>query len=291
MGGPAATLAAEGITAGYGRHPVLVGASVTLPPGVRTALLGANGSGKTTLLKVLSGALEPTAGTIRVGDRVLRRSRAALAAHRQLVQLVLQDPDDQLFSADVGRDVSFGPTNLGLPRGEVAARVAEALDLLGIVDLADRPTHALSYGQRKRVAIAGALAMRPSILLLDEPTAGLDPCGVDDMIGALRRLERHGTTVLLATHDVDLALSWAGRALVLHRGAVRVGEPAEVLTDPELLRLARLRTPTLIEVCTRLGLDREVLLARPPRTPKEAARLVAEHVGDSRQQRGHFGAV
>ncbi len=246
-------LVASGLTVGFGGRPVLEGADLGVPAGTRVALLGANGSGKTTLLRVLSGALRPQAGEVRAGGDVLQHSRSGLVAHRQRVQLVLQDPDDQLFSADVVRDVSFGPTNLGLAEAQVRARVAEALDLLGLTGLAGRPTHQLSFGQRKRVAIAGALAMRPCLLLLDEPTAGLDPSGVDEMLAALARLESHGTTIVLSTHDVDLALAWADEVAVVESGQVVQGAPSEILGDTDLLARARLRRPWVLELGERLG--------------------------------------
>ncbi|GAA6525004.1 ATP-binding cassette domain-containing protein [Intrasporangium sp. DVR] len=254
----------------YDGRAVLHRASLDVEPGSRVAVLGANGSGKTTLLRVLSGALRPEEGDVLVGSQPLRHSRAGLAAHRQQVQLVLQDPDDQLFAADVARDVSFGPLNLRLPEAEVRSRVSEALDLLGLRDLADRATHQLSFGQRKRVAIAGALAMRPCLLLLDEPTAGLDPTGVDEMLTALGRLESHGTTVVLSTHDVDLALAWSTAVAVVEEGRVHQGEPAQLLSDPDLLARARLRRPWVLELAERLGAVRA-----DESRPKDLESLVA----------------
>lgn len=249
------SLRASGLTFSYEGAPVLTGADLVVAGGTRVALLGANGSGKTTLLRLLSGALRPSAGTVAVGGEVLDHGRAGLRRHRRNVQLVLQDPDDQLFSADVRRDVSFGPLNLGLAEAQVAHRVDEALDLLGIAHLADRPVHRLSFGQRKRVAIAGAVAMRPCLLLLDEPAAGLDPAGVQEMVAALRRLEEHETTVVLATHDADFALAWAHEAAVVGGGVVRQGDPGHLLRDVDLLASARLRRPWVLELAERLGLD------------------------------------
>ena len=166
-----AVLVGEGLHAGYpGRADVLDCAHIAVSSGSRLALLGENGSGKTTLLRCLSGAHGPTAGRVVVDGIALSHNASGLREHRQRVQLVLQDPDDQLFSADVRADVSFGPINLGLDDAEVRVRVAEALELLDVTELADRPVHQLSYGQRKRVAIAGAVAMRPQVLMLDEPT-------------------------------------------------------------------------------------------------------------------------
>lgn len=266
-------LAAERITAGYRGAPgILRDTSLSITRGRRLALMGANGSGKTTLLRCLSGAHEPSSGRVLMCGDVLRYKQSALNEHRQQVQLVLQDPDDQLFSADVRADVSFGPLNLGLTDTEASARVDEALGLLAIGDIADRPVHQLSYGQRKRVAIAGAVAMRPTVLMLDEPTAGLDPTTVHQMYGVLRRVEDAGTTVVLATHDVDLAWRWADDVAVVHDGAVRQGPVAEVLAEDALLAAARLQLPWQVDLLRRLAVDYDP--ADRPRTPSDIAALL-----------------
>jgi cobalt/nickel transport system ATP-binding protein len=247
------TLVAEALVVGYERgRPVLDGASLTVPAGLRLAVLGANGSGKTTLLRCLSGALKPTSGVVRVDGVPLTHSRRGLRDHRQEVQLVLQDPDDQLFSASVAQDVSFGPLNLGLDEAAARERVAEALDLLAVDHLAGRPTHQLSFGERKRVAIAGAVAMRPCVLLLDEPTAGLDPSAVAEALAALTRLQEHDSTVVMSTHDVDLALRWADEVAVVVDGSIVQGRPDAVLGDDVLLSRARLDRPWAMTVGSRL---------------------------------------
>lgn len=257
----------DGLSAGYGDHRVLdtVNLDLAVP---RTALLGANGSGKSTLLRVLSGAHVPSVGRVLMDGEPLRHDRKGLRAHRQRVQMVLQDPDDQLFSADVLRDVSFGPMNLDLPEAEVRARVDEALAVLSIAHLADRPTHQLSYGERKRVALAGAVAMRPKVLLLDEPTAGLDPEGVREVRAVLDRLVAAGTALILATHDVELALAWADQVVVLTPEGVRHGDPVEVLGDAELLTRARLSRPWPLELAARLSLPGR------PRNLEDIAKLL-----------------
>jgi cobalt/nickel transport system ATP-binding protein len=267
------TLSAQGLVVGYERgRPVLDGAALTVPAGRRLALLGANGSGKTTLLRCLSGALKPTAGAVTVDGVPLEHSRRGLRAHRQEVQLVLQDPDDQLFSASVAQDVSFGPLNLGLAEEEVRERVAEALTLLAVDSLAGRPTHQLSYGERKRVAIAGAVAMRPCVLLLDEPTAGLDPSAVAEALAALARLQQHDSTVVMSTHDVDLALRWADEVAVVVDRAVVQGAPEVVLGDDALLARARLGRPWALTLGARL---RELGLLPRGILPRDAAALLA----------------
>ena len=267
------TLSAQGLVVGYERgRPVLDGAALAVPGGRRLALLGANGSGKTTLLRCLSGALKPTAGAVTVDGVPLEHSRRGLRAHRQEVQLVLQDPDDQLFSASVAQDVSFGPLNLGLAEEEVRERVAEALTLLAVDSLAGRPTHQLSYGERKRVAIAGAVAMRPCVLLLDEPTAGLDPSAVAEALAALARLQQHDSTVVMSTHDVDLALRWADEVAVVVDRAVVQGTPEDVLGDDALLARARLGRPWALTLGARL---RELGLLPRGILPRDAAALLA----------------
>ena len=267
------TLTADGLVVGYERgRRVLDGASLSVPAGRRLALLGANGSGKTTLLRCLSGALVPARGRVTLDGAELRHTRHGLRAHRQVVQLVLQDPDDQLFSASVAQDVSFGPLNLGLDEDAVRERVAEALRLLAVEHLAGRPTHQLSYGERKRVAIAGAVAMRPCVLLLDEPTAGLDPSAVAEALAALTRLQESGSTVVMSTHDVDLALRWADEVAVVVDRAVVQGRPQEVLGDDDLLARARLDRPWALTVGARL---RELGLLADGPLPRDAGSLLA----------------
>ncbi|MER5726983.1 ATP-binding cassette domain-containing protein [Streptomyces sp. NPDC002138] len=220
---------------------VLSGVDFAIAPGRALALLGRNGSGKTTLMRLLSGGLRPAAGELRLDGAVVTHDRAGLTRLRTSVQLVVQDPDDQLFAASVEQDVSFGPMNLGLAAEEVRARVDAALTALDITALRDRPTHLLSYGQRKRAAIAGAVAMAPRVLILDEPTAGLDPDGQERLLDVLAGLRAAGTTVVMATHDVDLAVRWADDAAVLTPAGIRLGPAESLLADPGLLTSAGLR--------------------------------------------------
>lgn len=267
------TLVADRLVVGYERgRRVLDGASLVVPAGRRLAILGANGSGKTTLLRCLSGALRPSSGAVLVDGVALTHNRNGLRAHRQEVQLVLQDPDDQLFSASVAQDVSFGPMNLGLPEDAVRLRVAEALRLLAVDSLAARPTHHLSFGERKRVAIAGAVAMRPCVLLLDEPTAGLDPSAVAEALAALTRLQEADATVVMSTHDVDLALRWADEVAVVVDRRVVQGPPEELLGDDALLARARLDRPWALTVGARL---RDLGLLADGALPRDADELLA----------------
>ncbi|MFF8618079.1 energy-coupling factor ABC transporter ATP-binding protein [Streptomyces sp. NPDC015350] len=283
MSEPAAALVAlRGASFSYEDGPtVLDGLDFEVREGRALALLGRNGSGKTTLMRLLSGGLRPRAGQLTVEGNPVAYDRKGLTRLRTTVQLVVQDPDDQLFAASVLQDVSFGPLNLGLSDAEVRARVDEALTALDIGALADRPTHLLSYGQRKRTAIAGAVAMRPRVLILDEPTAGLDPDGQERLLDTLDRLRASGTTVVMATHDVDLALRWADDAALLTPSGAHIGPAPAALARTDLLRQAGLRLPwgvAAAELLRTHGLLTEG--ATGPRTPEELAALMPEVPAD-----------
>jgi len=255
------SLEARGLVFSWpGGGRALDGLDLAVRRGRRLAVLGPNGAGKSTLLLHLNGTLRPEAGEVRVDGTAPGYGRAALAGWRRRVGLVMQDPDDQLFAATVAEDVSFGPLNLGLSEAEAATRVTEALDALGIANLAERATHQLSFGQKKRVAIAGALAMRPEVLLLDEPLAGLDHRGGVLLQEGLAQLAEAGTTLVLTTHDVDLAYAFADEVALFANGrTLRQGEAADVLGDRALMQAAGLETPLLLELGVR---DRAEALAR-----------------------------
>lgn len=236
-----------------GAISALNGLDLAIYAGRRLAILGPNGAGKTTLLLHLNGVLQPHSGRILLHGQLQRYHAAALAHWRAQVGVVLQDPDDQLFAATVYEDVSFGPMNLRLPIAEVQQRVHAALMALQISELAERPTHRLSFGQKKRVAIAGVLAMRPRVLILDEPSAGLDPHAVEQLYNVLAQLHAQGTTLVLSTHDVDLAYRWADEVAVFSSGHVLAqGAVTDVLGNAELLQQAHLRVPTLLALAQQL---------------------------------------
>lgn len=252
----------------------LDGVSLSIAPGEKLVVLGANGAGKSTFLSLLNGLLPPSGGRLLLRGAPVSVSRKGLLALRSTVGLVMQDPDDQLFAATVFEDVSFGPLNQGLAPAAAEARVHAALATMGIAPLAGTPTHLLSFGQRKRVAIAGVLAMRPSVVLFDEPTAGLDPAGIDDFAATLEALSAEGTTLVIATHDLDFALRFASRAAIFAEGRLRAAGPAATLfADRGLLEAAGLRQPVTVRLWTALaarglvsgplpeGLDAETLAA------------------------------
>lgn len=235
-----------------GRYPALDGVSVEVHAGECLTLLGANGSGKSTLLKVLDGLvfpLFPQDGLLTAFGELLTEEvlgdPAANARFRSRVGLVFQNPEAQLFSASVGEDLGFGCRQLGLSRDETRRRIAEVAELLQIADLLDRAPVHLSVGQQKRAAIGSVLVMGPEVILLDEPTASLDPRTRDWLAGLLRSLRAAGRTLVIATHDLDLAAAVGERCVVLgedHRVAA-TGPAADVLADRRLLAAANLVAP------------------------------------------------
>jgi cobalt/nickel transport system ATP-binding protein len=219
----------------------LRGVDLRVARGARVALLGPNGAGKTTLVLHLNGILTGGAGTVSVGGLAVDRDRATLAEIRRRVGIVFQDPDDQLFLPTVAEDVAFGPANLGLRGAELAARVDEALAAVGMIEHRDRAPHHLSFGQRRRVAVATVLAMRPEILVLDEPSSNLDPASRRELATILRDLP---VTLLMVTHDLPYAGELCDRSVILDEGRIAAdGATADLLADPALLARHRLELP------------------------------------------------
>ncbi|MEU0844312.1 ABC transporter ATP-binding protein [Streptomyces sp. NPDC005962] len=243
MTGPAATppsLQVSGLAYAYpDGHQALFGVELTVARGERVALLGPNGAGKTTLVLHLNGILEAGAGSVTVAG--LPVAGPNLAEIRRRVGIVFQDPDDQLFMPTVREDVAFGPAAAGMRGAELAERVHRALDRVGMAEFADRPPHHLSFGQRRRVAVATVLAMEPEILVLDEPSSNLDPASRRELADILRSLD---VTVLMVTHDLPYALELCPRSVVLSGGVIAAdGGTQELLCDQELMREHRLELP------------------------------------------------
>ncbi|WP_033344396.1 energy-coupling factor ABC transporter ATP-binding protein [Catenuloplanes japonicus] len=222
-------------------HRALDGVSLTVGRGERVALLGPNGAGKTTLVLHLNGILTGGEGTVTVAGLTVTKDRGTLTEIRRRVGIVFQDPDDQLFLPTVAEDVAFGPANLGLRGAELETRVNEALDAVGMREHRERiPSH-LSFGQRRRVAVATVLAMRPEILVLDEPSSNLDPASRRELADILRGLP---VTVLMVTHDLPYALELCDRAVILDDGRIVADAPARtLLADQDLLATHRLELP------------------------------------------------
>ena len=205
--------------------------SLTIQRGTRNALIGVNGAGKTTLFQHANGLFRPQAGCVRYSGTAINYNRAGLRNLRSEIGLVFQNPDQQLFSANVREDVSFGPLNLGLDVETVRQRVDTALEAVGMLRYADRPVHNLSFGQKKRVCIAGVLAMQPKLLILDEPMAGLDHAMRKELLAVLDGLHAAGITLLLATHDIDFAYRWANTIHLIAAGRCVKSFAAERLGD------------------------------------------------------------
>jgi len=222
------------------------------PSGKIIGLLGENGAGKTTLMKHFNGILEPSAGSVRINGEAITKKN--IKNIRRKVGFVFQNPDDQLFSPTVRQDVAFGPMNLGLSKAAVEKRVLYSLRQVGMESLADKPPHELSTGEKKRVCFAGVLAMNPEILILDEPTANLDPRGVRDILGIIKRLnEKQNITVVLATHNVNIVPELAHEVYVMHRGHVIArGTPSDIFQNEELLKKANLDIPEISKLTVRL---------------------------------------
>ena len=221
--------------------------SLSFDKGERIALLGTNGSGKTTLLHHLNGILKPTSGKIYYEDKPLQYDSKSLLELRRRVGFVFQDPNDQLFAPSVKQDVAFGPLNLGQPTDQVKKIVEESLRTVGMAEFAEKPPHFLSLGQKKRVALAGVLAMQPEVLIMDEPTSNLDPRATSEILHLLLQLNKEsGITLLLATHDVDMVPLFANRLYILDKGKlVSEGSPKELFSDTEMIRRVNLRSPRI----------------------------------------------
>ncbi len=223
-------------------HVALRGVDLTVPQGERVALLGPNGAGKTTFVLHLNGINTAGGGAVEVGGLTVDpRDRTGLKEVRRRVGIVFQDPDDQLFMPTVAEDVAFGPANLGLRGAELTERVDEALAAVGMGFARDRAPHHLSFGQRRRVAVATVLAMRPEILVLDEPSSNLDPASRRELAGILRSLP---VTLLMVTHDLPYALELCPRSVILDDGRIVADGPTrELLADADLLERHRLELP------------------------------------------------
>ncbi len=245
----------------------LDGVDIAIRKGVKTVLLGANGAGKSTLFYSFNGVLEPDEGRVLINGEPISYRRKGLRALRSKVSVVLQNPDDQVFGQTVKGDVAYGPTNLGLSQQEVDSRVSEALRMVGLTELADRNPLQLSYGQRKRLAIAGALAMRPDIMIMDEPTAGLDASIASDLMELAEILHASGTTVVISTHDVDLAYAWADEIHVMKKGKiVYSGDPDAFFSDRQGVYGVSLSPPTYFAINAFLSGSRGIPADPHPKT-------------------------
>ena len=219
-----------------------------LRPGERIAIIGANGAGKSTLFKHFNGILKPTSGEILIKGKPI--SNENILDVRKTVGVVFQDPDDQIFAPTVKQDVAFGPMNLGLSSEEIDRRVRESLETVRLTGFEERAPHHLSTGEKKKVAIAGILAMQPEVLVLDEPTAGLDPGGAMRLIKLINGMNRYlGITTIISTHEVDIVPMLADRVCIMSKGKIiGDGTPLEIFSSPELIKKTHLRLPMVAQL-------------------------------------------
>jgi len=243
------------------------GISFHFRQGEKIALVGPNGAGKSTLMLMFNGMIRPDSGVMLFNNEPMRYDKASLRMIRKRVGFVLQNPDRQIIAPTVYQDVAFGPTNLGYSEPEIRKAVEEALRQVGLEDVERRPPYHLSGGEKKRVAIAGVLAMNPDVLVFDEPTSGLDPSGSEDIMELLDELNQGGKTIIISTHDIELAYPWADRAILLLKGKIlQENIPEVAFGNPEHVRMARLSIPTLLELYFELGKRGYPLPERKPRT-------------------------
>lgn len=236
--------------------------NIKIKEGEKVAIMGPNGAGKSTLFLHFNGLKEPDSGNIEIDGKKMVYDKKELLKIRQKVGIVFQNPNDQLFAPSVQEDIAFGPMNLGLPIEEVEKRTTEALELVEMSDSKDKPPHHLSGGQQKKVSIAGIISMRPEIMILDEPTAGLDPQGVDQILEILNKLNNEGMTIVISSHDVEMINEFADHIFVLKDGEIiGDGTPDEIFSNHELLEIANLKPPKtaeLLKILKENGLDVDI---------------------------------
>jgi cobalt/nickel transport system ATP-binding protein len=227
--------------------------NIQIKKGEKIAIMGPNGAGKSTLFSHFNGLTEPTSGHVEIDGEKIIFERDELLKVRQKVGIVFQDPNDQLFAPTVKEDVAFGPMNLGLDYNEVEKRITESLEMVGMSGFEEKTPHHLSGGQQKRVAIAGIIAMRPDIVILDEPTAGLDPEGVDKVLDILNNLNEEGISIVISSHDIEMVNQFADKIFVLYNGEIIAqGDKHQIFSDKELLNKAHLKAPVTTEILYKL---------------------------------------
>ncbi|WP_292367873.1 energy-coupling factor ABC transporter ATP-binding protein [Methanoregula sp. UBA64] len=237
-----------------GDREAIKGISFHVKKGEKVALVGPNGAGKSTLLQMFNGMIRPGKGTILFDTEPIRYDASSLRQLRKRVGYVMQNADRQIIAPTVYQDVAFGPANLGYDENAIREAVALALRQVGMAGFERRPPHHLSGGEKKKVAIAGVLAMDPDILVFDEPTSGLDPSGSEELMELLDELNHEGKTIFISTHDVELAYPWADRVILLLDGKIlEENVPAVAFGDPELVLKAHLSVPILLELSQELG--------------------------------------
>ena len=254
--------------------------NLEIPKGQFVGLIGHTGSGKSTLIQHLNGLMKPSSGEIYINGKEIHTQEVSLRDVRQQVGLVFQYPEYQLFEMTIYKDVAFGPNNMELPQAEVKERINKALEMVDIgEDMFEKSPFELSGGQKRRVAIAGVLAMRPEILILDEPTAGLDPRGRDEILGQIKQMhEALGITVILVSHSMEDVARYVDRLVVMEGGKVALdGKPREIFNHIAKLENIGLAAPQIryiMEALAKKGMDIQTDIL----TVEEAADVIAKHL-------------
>jgi len=231
------------------QQSALKGLTLRIPANKKCALIGQNGCGKTTLFLLANGLYKPQKGSINWQGKALQYDRKSLMKLRQKVGLIFQDPEQQLVASTVEEDISYGLCNLGLPVAEIQERVEQTLVEFGLTELAQRPVHHLSLGQKKRVSIADVMVLQPELLLLDEPTAYLDRLHTRNLMATLKRIHENGTTIFMATHDLDLVYRWADWVFVMDQGQLLLeGTPHDVFAQRDFMEALQLGVPLIYEM-------------------------------------------
>lgn len=258
-----------------GKSHSLNGLSLEIRRGKKIAVMGPNGSGKSTFFLCCNGVYRPASGTVYFHGEPVDYTRKGLLRLRQKVGIVFQDPDNQLFSASVCQEIAFGLLNLGIPEKEARQEVERIMEEMEISSYRDRPTHALSGGQKKQVSIADILVMKPEIVILDEPAAALDPRHTELVNRAVDRMTRDGITVMMATHDVNYALEWADEVIVFRDGKAEAhGTPRQIFRDRELLKKTNLQCPAVLKLTD--ALKSKGILKKEDREPDSMEELLQQ---------------
>lgn len=257
-------------------QPALNGLTLRIPTGKRSALIGQNGCGKTTLLLLTNGLYKPHQGRIYWKGEPFRYERRSLMELRQKVGLVFQNPEQQLVASTVEEDISYGLCNLGLPETEIAQRVEQALIQFGLTELATKPVHHLSLGQKKRVSLADVMVLQPELLLLDEPTAYLDQLHTRQLMNTLKKIHAAGTTIVMSTHDLNLVYRWADWLFVIDKGRlVLEGKPQDVFAQREIMEELQLGVPLVFEMLSEMS---DVIQSDALKAKEKTGLIVAEQL-------------
>lgn len=249
--------------------------SLDIPEDKKVAVLGPNGAGKSTLFLHFNGILKCDEGSILFRGSEISHRKKDLKKLRRKVGIVFEDPDSQLFSGSIYQEISFGPSNIGLSDEEVRRRVRRSMEITDIEDLSDKSTHLLSFGQKKMVSIASIIAMEPEVIIFDEPTAGLDPARANQIVDFLDRLNERDTTVIMSTHDVNLAYSWADYCFLLNEGKKTAeGRPEDLFRNDNLLEEVNLEKPGVLEIFESLKGTDLVNENGSPRNKGELIRMI-----------------